>query len=98
MVKGVGVESMQKKVEKILLILMIKIIQVKQYFVVGRGLPSEKDPNPTLYRMRVFGRNAVLAKSKFWYHMKRQHKVRKIQGEVVSVNEVMIAALNNNLW
>jgi large subunit ribosomal protein L18Ae len=64
------------------------LAQVKQYFVVGRGLPSEKDPNPTLYRMRVFGRNSVLAKSKFWYHMKRQHKVRKIQGEVVSVNEI----------
>lgn len=51
-------------------------------------MPSEKDPNPTLYRIRVFAKNSVLAKSKFWYHMKRQHKVRKIQGEVVSVNEV----------
>jgi len=38
--------------------------------------------------MRVFGKNPVLAKSKFWYHMKRQHKVRKIQGEIVSVQEV----------
>lgn len=51
-------------------------------------MPSEKDPNPTLYRIRVFAKNTVLAKSKFWYYMKRQHKVRKIQGEVVSVNEV----------
>ena len=38
--------------------------------------------------MRVFATNPVLAKSKFWYHMKRQHKVRKVQGEVVSVQEV----------
>ena len=38
--------------------------------------------------MRVFARNSVLAKSKFWYHMKRQHKVRKIQGEIVNVSEV----------
>jgi large subunit ribosomal protein L18Ae len=38
--------------------------------------------------MRVFAKNPVLAKSKFWYHMKRQHKVRKVQGEVVSVQEV----------
>eukprot|EP00347_Sterkiella_histriomuscorum_P002820 403366680 len=74
MVKGVGVESMQSK--------------VRQFFVIGRGLPSEKNPNPTLYRMRVFAKNSVLAKSKFWYHMKRQHKVRKIQGEIVSVSEV----------
>jgi ribosomal protein L20A (L18A) len=38
--------------------------------------------------MRVFGKNPVLAKSKFWYHMKRQHKVRKVQGEIVSVQEI----------
>eukprot|EP00351_Strombidinopsis_sp_SopsisLIS2011_P003084 CAMPEP_0116877080 /NCGR_PEP_ID=MMETSP0463-20121206/8914_1 /TAXON_ID=181622 /ORGANISM="Strombidinopsis sp, Strain SopsisLIS2011" /LENGTH=61 /DNA_ID=CAMNT_0004524111 /DNA_START=134 /DNA_END=315 /DNA_ORIENTATION=+ len=61
MVKGVGVASSQKA--------------VKQFFVVGRALPSEKNPEPTLYRMRVFARDAVLARSKFWYFMKRQHKV-----------------------
>jgi large subunit ribosomal protein L18Ae len=38
--------------------------------------------------MRVFARDAVLARSKFWYHMKRQHKVRKIQGEIVSTSEI----------
>ena len=38
--------------------------------------------------MRVFERDAVLARSKFWYHMKRQHKVRKIQGEIVSTSEI----------
>jgi large subunit ribosomal protein L18Ae len=61
-------------------------------------LPSEKDPNPKLYRMRVFAKNNVLAKSKFWYHMKRQHKVRKIQGEIVSVSEVghLLIATNNH--
>merc|ERR1719329_1493850 len=74
MVKGVGVASSQKK--------------VRQFFVVGRALPSERTPEPTLYRMRVFARDAVLARSKFWYHMKRQHKVRKIQGEVVSTSEI----------
>ena len=64
------------------------LYQVRQFFVIGRGLPSEKNPNPTLYRMRVFAKNPVLAKSKFWYHMKRQHKVRKVQGEIVSVQEI----------
>ena len=38
--------------------------------------------------MRVFAPDAVLARSKFWYHMKRQHKVRKIQGEIVSTSEI----------
>jgi len=61
---------------------------VRQFFVIGRGLPSEKIADPVLYRMRVFAKNPVLAKSKFWYHMKRQHKVRKVQGEIVSVQEI----------
>ena len=51
-------------------------------------MPSEKNTEPTLYRMRVFARDAVLARSKFWYFMKRQHKVRKIQGEIVSTSEI----------
>jgi len=38
--------------------------------------------------MRVFAKNPVFAKSRFWYFMKRQHKVRRIDGEVVSVNEI----------
>jgi len=56
--------------------------------VVGRALPSAETPNPTLYRMRVFARDAVLARSNFWYQMKRQHKVRKIQGEIISTSEI----------
>jgi large subunit ribosomal protein L18Ae len=63
-------------------------LKVRQFYVVGRALPSEENPTPELYRMRVFGRDAVLARSKFWYHMKRQHKVRKVQGEIVSTSEI----------
>jgi len=62
--------------------------QVKQFYIVGRALPSEKVPEPELYRMRVFAKDQVRARSKFWYFMKRQHKVRKIQGEIVSTSEI----------
>jgi large subunit ribosomal protein L18Ae len=37
-----------------------------QYQVVGRHLPTEHDANPTVYRMKVWARDAVRAKSKFW--------------------------------
>ena len=74
MVKGVLIPSTQKK--------------MRQYYVVGRGLPTAEKPDPTLYRMRIFARDPVLARSKFWYFMKRQHKVRKIQGEIVSTSEI----------
>jgi large subunit ribosomal protein L18Ae len=53
-------------------------MQVRQFYIVGRKLPSDKVPEPTLYRIRIFARDEVLARSKFWYHMKRQHKVRRI--------------------
>merc|ERR1712032_495172 len=52
------------------------------------GLPSEADADPTCYRIRVFAKNIVLARSQFWYEMKRQNKVRKCQGEIVSVSEI----------
>ena len=67
---------------------MLFFYQLRQYYIVGRALPTEKTPNPQLYRMRVFSTNPVLARSKFWYHMKRQHKIRKIQGEVISTSEI----------
>ena len=65
-------------------------VQVRQFQIVGRALPTEKCPEPPLYRMRVFARDPVLARSKYWYHMKRQHKVRKVQGEIVSTSEVSL--------
>jgi large subunit ribosomal protein L18Ae len=37
-----------------------------QYQVVGRHLPTEQEPNPTVYRMKVWAQDAVRAKSKFW--------------------------------
>jgi large subunit ribosomal protein L18Ae len=74
MAKGQGVADSQKR--------------VRQFYVVGRALPSEKIPEPECYRMRVFAKDQVRARSKFWYFMKRQHKVRKCQGEVVSTSEI----------
>jgi len=63
-------------------------LQLRQYYIVGRKLASAENPNPPLYRMRVFARDEVLARSKFWFQMKRQHKVRKIQGEIISTSEI----------
>jgi hypothetical protein len=31
--------------------------RVRQFYVVGRGNPSDKVPEPELYRMRVFARD-----------------------------------------
>jgi large subunit ribosomal protein L18Ae len=41
-----------------------------EYQVVGRHLPTESEPNPKIYRMRIFALNEVVAKSRFWYFLR----------------------------
>ena len=62
----------------------------QEYQVIGRKLPSEKEPQPKLYRMRIFAPNDVVAKSRFWYFLRKLRKVKKATGEVVAVNVVGI--------
>merc|ERR1712048_1127325 len=51
--------------------------------------------DPTCYRIRVFAKNAVIARSHFWYEMKRQNKVRKCQGEIINVSEIFERSTNS---
>jgi hypothetical protein len=62
--------------------------RLQEYQVIGRKLPSEADQTPKLYRMRLFAPNTVVAKSRFWYFLKKLRKVKKTNGEIVSLNEV----------
>merc|ERR1711939_544172 len=59
-----------------------------EYQVIGRKLPSDKEPQPKLYRMRIFAPNDVVAKSRFWYFLRKLRKVKKATGEVVAVNVI----------
>merc|ERR1712174_156975 len=54
----------------------------------GRAAPTVKRPSPKIYRMRLFARNTVLAKSRFWYFMKKLNKAKKSGGELLAVNEL----------
>merc|ERR1711939_48412 len=60
--------------------------RLAEYQVMGRKLPSDKDASPKLYRMRVFAPNEVVAKSRFWYYLRKLRKVKKAAGELVAVN------------
>lgn len=40
--------------------------------------------------MRIFAPNTVVAKSRFWYFLAKLRKVKKANGEVVSLNQVSI--------
>lgn len=56
--------------------------------MIGRYLPSEANPTPKLYRMRIFAPNDVVAKSRFWYFLGKLRKIKKANGEIVSLNQV----------
>lgn len=53
---------------------------------MGRKVPTEQDPTPKVYALRLFARNNVIAKSKFWYHLRRLLKTKSAQGQILSVN------------
>lgn len=62
--------------------------RLTEYQVIGRHLPSDANPTPKLYRMRIFAPNDVIAKSRFWYFLAKLKKVKKANGEIVSLNKV----------
>lgn len=61
---------------------------MQEYQVIGRKLPSVKEPKPQLYKMRIFASNEVIAKSRFWYFLSKLKKVKKAAGEIVSLSVV----------
>lgn len=61
--------------------------------MIGRHLPTEAQPTPTLYRMTIFAPNTSVAKSRYWYFLRGLKKVKKGTGEIVSVKEVCGSSL-----
>lgn len=62
--------------------------RLQEYQVIGRHLPTDTNPTPKLYRMRIFAPNTVVAKSRFWYFLQKLRKVKKSTGEIVSLNVI----------
>jgi large subunit ribosomal protein L18Ae len=63
-----------------------------QFMVVGRYVPNQKyaqgHPQCKVYRMKLFAKNAVVARSRFWYFMGRLTRVKKANGQIISVNQI----------
>ncbi|GAA95901.1 uncharacterized protein L969DRAFT_95394 [Mixia osmundae IAM 14324] len=62
--------------------------RLSEYQVVGRKLPSADAAEPKLYRMRIFAPNEVVARSRFWYYLRKLRKVKKTAGELVAINKI----------
>lgn len=61
---------------------------LKEFHVVGRKAPTKADPEPAIYRMRIFAPNEIVAKSRYWYFLHQIHKMKKSTGEILAVNEI----------
>merc|ERR1712139_598653 len=59
-----------------------------QYEVIGRHVPTERDPNPKAYRIKLFTRNETQARSRFWYFIRRLVKMKKANAETLSIREI----------
>jgi len=62
--------------------------ELKQYRVVGRRLPTAKDPQTPLYQMKIFAPNTVQAKSRFWYFIRFLKNVKKAHGEIIACDQI----------
>eukprot|EP00794_Sanderia_malayensis_P005990 gene5990-6686_t len=62
--------------------------ELKEYKIIGRHIPTEKQPRPALYRMRIFAKNDIVARSRFWYFLSKLKKVKKANGEIVTCEQI----------
>ena len=62
--------------------------QYHQYQIVGRRVPTEQEPAPQVYRMKLWALDATRARSKFWYFLSRLRKVKKANGQIIACNEI----------
>mmetsp|Transcript_18367 Transcript_18367/g.27139 ORF Transcript_18367/g.27139 Transcript_18367/m.27139 type:complete len:195 (-) Transcript_18367:31-615(-) len=61
---------------------------LSQFQVVGRKRPTETDSTPKIYRMRIFSKTHVQAKSRFWYFLHQFANLKASTGEILAVHEI----------
>lgn len=62
--------------------------KMHQYEMVGRAAPTEKIPVPKIFKMKIFAKNVVIARSKFWYFMKRINCAKRTGGQMLRETEI----------
>nr|CAD7411667.1 unnamed protein product [Timema poppensis] len=62
--------------------------ELKEFEVIGRKLPTEREKDTPLYKMRIFAPDPIVAKSRFWYFLRQLKKFKKTTGEIVSLKQI----------
>ena len=63
-------------------------LQLREYKVIGRMLPTAKQRKPPLYQLRIFAPDRCTAKSRYWYFVTQLRRMKKTQGEIVCCKHV----------
>jgi len=62
---------------------------VKYFVVIGRQRPNEQQPNPKIYKLKVFAKNDVRAKSLFWKHLGNVGgRIKRANGQILTVHRI----------
>ena len=62
---------------------------------MGRAKPNPKNPEPTIFRLRVFAPNEVVARSRFWNLIREQKKIKRTNAELLATQELKEAPSNS---
>ena len=57
----------------------------KLFQVIGRKAPTDIEPEPAVYRMKLFAPNEVIARSRYWYFMHQYRKMKRTTGKPTRV-------------
>nr|ABW23173.1 ribosomal protein rpl18a [Arenicola marina] len=62
--------------------------ELKEYKIIGRMMPTDKQRTPPMYQMRIFAPDRISAKSRFWYFVSQLKKMKKTGGEILLLQQV----------
>merc|ERR1712159_393647 len=60
-----------------------------QFRVLGREIVTKRDPNPLIYRLKVWANDPVRARSKFWYFLHKLCRIKKTKGHIISCRQIL---------
>ena len=63
-------------------------VHARHFLIVGRMKEEKGTQDNKIFKMRIFAKDDVHAKSKFWYYLRKMNKIKKANGEILAVSEI----------
>ena len=62
------------------------VCEIYPYEVIGRTVPTERDPAPKIFKAKVYASNDVVAKSRFFKYMRFNREANRAKKSTIQVN------------